>query len=151
MKLFQEHSDQILKTKILKTPLRERSARVLGEPSQERALKHRHRSLQLVSSTGEKSTFPRHGKPVDSLLKGTLSIKISLRRKGFGKTPIQSPERLMGLLCPRKGALPKTFFLCELFRKISSFPQTFLTAEKLISSQCSPPASRHPTRASEPQ
>ena len=42
----------------------------------------------------------------------------------------------MGLLCPRKGALPKTFFFCELFRKISSFPQTFLAAEKLISSQC---------------
>ena len=41
----------------------------------------------------------------------------------------------MGLLCPRKGALPKTFLPCELFRKFSSFPQTFLAAEKLISSQ----------------
>ena len=71
-----------------------------------------------------------------SLLKGTLSIKISLRRKGFGKAPIQSPERPMGLLCPRKGTLRKTFLLCEFFRKISSFPQTFLAVEKLISSQC---------------
>ena len=87
-------------------------------------------------STGEKSTFLRRGKCVDSLLKGTLSIKISSRRKGFGKAPIQSPERLMGLLCPRKGVLPKTFLLCELFRKFSSFPQTFLAAEKFISSQC---------------